>query len=290
MSNSAAYGPDGRVVYVGNLPNSINEQQLWALFSQCGFVTTARITGDPTYSTRFAFVEFNSTEEAKYACLLDGMEFGGLNLKVSMAMGADNPGRQAGRPVKLPDDPGRVARTIHISGVAFDEIPEVALADYFGYVGKVIAVRRSGRFAWVEFETAEEAQKALACDGELFGNATMRISTSKTPIHTAGWVNPTAASKFGDGGRRDQNHVAQHVAHPAAMPGYPPHGPGMPYGMPPPGAYPGNPTMPPAGGFPGAPSGYYPPAPGPGVMPRGSTGGPGGHYPAPPGPGGPPRY
>jgi len=51
----------------------------------------------------------------------------------------------------------------------------------------VHAVRKSGRFAWIEFASLQSAQQALALDGESMGTGTMKVSASKTPIHTAGW-------------------------------------------------------------------------------------------------------
>lgn len=52
---------------------------------------------------------------------------------------------------------------------------------------QVNAVRKSGRFAWVEFGTLQAAQQALTLDGESLGAGVMKVSQSKTPIHTAGW-------------------------------------------------------------------------------------------------------
>ncbi len=58
------------------------------------------------------------------------------------------------------------------------------MADLFSQVN---AVRKSGRFAWVEFATLQAAQTAMSLDGESLGSGTMKVSASKTPIHTAGW-------------------------------------------------------------------------------------------------------
>lgn len=48
-------------------------------------------------------------------------------------------------------------------------------------------MRKSGRFAWVEFNTLQAAMAATNLDGESLGSGTMKVSASKTPIHTAGW-------------------------------------------------------------------------------------------------------
>jgi len=59
---------------------------------------------------------------------------------------------------------------------------------------QVHAVRKSGRFAWIEFASLQSAQQALALDGESMGTGTMKVSASKTPIHTAGWRAQARAS------------------------------------------------------------------------------------------------
>jgi hypothetical protein len=143
-------------------------------------------------------------------------------IKVNMARGGSGPG------IVRSNDPDRVQRTIHVGGLPFDEIQEETLAEYFGHVGEVPsqppcslhcyrvelaclvgnslqfnssfgllqvnAVRKSGRFAWIEFATLQAAQQALALDGESLGNGMMKVSASKTPIHTAGWRAPVCTT------------------------------------------------------------------------------------------------
>lgn len=62
---------------------------------------------------------------------------------------------------------------------------------------QVLAVRKSGRFAWVEFTSIQAAHQALTLDGELLGSNMLKISQSKTPIHTAGWRAPVCHAKSG---------------------------------------------------------------------------------------------
>ena len=64
------------------------------------------------------------------------------------------------------------------------------IEDWLYWRGQVLAVRKSGRFAWIEFGTLQAAQMAMSLDGESLGNGILKISTSKTPIHTAGWRAP----------------------------------------------------------------------------------------------------
>jgi RNA recognition motif-containing protein len=77
-----------RKLYVGNLPFSITESELRALFERHGGVDsvnviTDRETGRPR---GFAFVEMEDASVAQKAMrALDGSELGGRNLKVNEA-------------------------------------------------------------------------------------------------------------------------------------------------------------------------------------------------------------
>ncbi|KAJ3337901.1 Protein srek1IP1 [Gonapodya sp. JEL0774] len=47
-----------RTVYVGNVATAASEEELLAVFENCGAVTASKVAGDPSKDTRFAFVEF----------------------------------------------------------------------------------------------------------------------------------------------------------------------------------------------------------------------------------------
>lgn len=173
-----------RTIYVGSVGKEVDEPALLALFGHCGTVTQIRIAGDPSYDTRYAFIEFTAPEEAQVALLLDGMAVFDRTIKVSMARGGAGPG------VVRSNDPDRVQRTVHVGGLPMEELSETVLADFFQNVGEVLAVRKSGRFAWVEFTSIQAAHQALTLDGGLLGANMLKISQSKTPIHTAGWRAP----------------------------------------------------------------------------------------------------
>ena len=73
-------------IYVGNLPYSMNDDQLRDLFSQHGTVTSARViidkfSGD---SKGFGFVEMPDKSEAEAAiAATNGNDFGGRSLRVN---------------------------------------------------------------------------------------------------------------------------------------------------------------------------------------------------------------
>lgn len=78
----------GDRLYVSGLPYAVTEDQLQALFSEHGTVTSARIVTDRVSgrSRGFGFVEMGSDAEANAAMeALDGKEFEGRVLKVNEA-------------------------------------------------------------------------------------------------------------------------------------------------------------------------------------------------------------
>jgi len=148
-------------------------------------------------------------------------------------------------------DPERTMRTIHVGGIPMEDagVNEALIAEFFKSVGDVSAVRISGRFAWVEFSQQGSAQQAMALDGQQLGSGSLRISQSKTPIHTAGWrkgqgmvagARPPAVAPIAhvtSGGGFPQPGYAPQQGYPpqqgapfgaqpgfAQMPGYPPMG------------------------------------------------------------------
>ncbi|CAD7699212.1 unnamed protein product [Ostreobium quekettii] len=170
-----------RTIYVGNIGRGVTEQALLALFGHCGTVTQIRLAGDPSFETRYAFIEFGHPDEVRTALLLDGMQVYERSIRVSPARG--------GGPLRN-NDPDRVNKTIHVAGIPMEDIEEDVLAEFFSHCGEVVAVRKSGRFAWVEFATTPGMQAALSLDGEPLGNSNMKVQQSRTPIMNAGWRAP----------------------------------------------------------------------------------------------------
>ncbi|KAJ4452419.1 putative Splicing regulatory glutamine/lysine-rich protein 1 [Paratrimastix pyriformis] len=77
-----------RTIYIGNVSAQIVEEQLTLFFSSCGEINLVRYAGDTNHDTRFAFIEFTSTEAAQAALMLNGFQLAEKALKVSPAKGA----------------------------------------------------------------------------------------------------------------------------------------------------------------------------------------------------------
>ncbi|KAI7728208.1 hypothetical protein M8C21_012900 [Ambrosia artemisiifolia] len=134
-----------RTVHVSDIDHQVTEEQLAALFSNCGQVVDCRVCGDPKSVLRFAFIEFTDEDGARNALSLAGTVLG----KVTQA------------DVKLFFESfcGEVNRLR-------------LLGDY----------QHSSRIAFVEFVMAESAIAALNCSGAILGSLPIRVSPSKTPV------------------------------------------------------------------------------------------------------------
>ena len=95
-------------------------------------------------------------------------------------------------PAATTTTPSRVAKTIFVDGVPLS-VSEETLATFFSMCGAVFAVRLTppapsgdSRRAWVEFEHLESARLALQYDSTVMGGSTLRVSASRSQIHTNG--------------------------------------------------------------------------------------------------------
>jgi RNA recognition motif-containing protein len=71
-----------RTVYVSDIDHQVTEEQLAALFINCGQVVDCRVCGDPNSVLRFAFVEFTDEESARAALSLAGTMLGYYPVRV----------------------------------------------------------------------------------------------------------------------------------------------------------------------------------------------------------------
>lgn len=75
-------------LYVGNLPYSVNDEELGKVFSVAGKVVSAKVISDyaSSKSKGFGFVEMSTEEEASLAItMLNEKEVGGRALRVNEA-------------------------------------------------------------------------------------------------------------------------------------------------------------------------------------------------------------
>nr|GEV23707.1 polyadenylate-binding protein-interacting protein 12-like isoform X1 [Tanacetum cinerariifolium] len=156
-----------RTVHVSDIDQQVTEEQLAALFINCGQVVDCRVCGDPNSVLRFAFIEFTDEEGARNALSLAGTMLGYYPVRVL---------------------PSKTA----IAPVNPTFLPRVTQADvklfFESLCGEVYRLRllgdyhHSSRIAFVEFVMAESAIAALNCSGAVLGSLPIRVSPSKTPV------------------------------------------------------------------------------------------------------------
>nr|CAG4719730.1 unnamed protein product [Naegleria fowleri] len=85
LSSSSNNTNTNRTVHIGNIPSVITIEALQNIFSKYGEITNIKLAGDPSYSKRFAFIEYAEPYQAKSSLCLDGTEYLGQVLKISLA-------------------------------------------------------------------------------------------------------------------------------------------------------------------------------------------------------------
>ncbi|KAG2676929.1 hypothetical protein I3760_12G074000 [Carya illinoinensis] len=176
-----------RTVYVSDIDQQVTEEQLAALFINCGMVVDCRICGDPNSVLRFAFIEFTDEESARAALDLSGTMLGFYPVRVLPSKTAIAPVNPTFLP-RTEDEREICARTIYCTNID-KKVSQADVKLFFESVcGEVFRLRLLGdynhstRIAFVEFLMAESAIAALNCSGVILGSLPIRVSPSKTPV------------------------------------------------------------------------------------------------------------
>lgn len=180
-----------RTVYVSDIDHQVTEEQLAALFINCGHVVDCRVCGDPNSVLRFAFIEFTDEEGAKNALSLAGTMLGYYPVRVLPSKTAIAPVNPTFLP-RSEDEREMCAKTIYCTNID-KKITQADVKLFFeSFCGEVRRLRLLGdyhhstRIAFVEFVLAESAIAALNCSGAVLGSLPIRVSPSKTPVRPRG--------------------------------------------------------------------------------------------------------
>ncbi|XP_019433504.1 PREDICTED: polyadenylate-binding protein-interacting protein 12-like [Lupinus angustifolius] len=178
-----------RTVYVSDIDQLLTEEQLAALFLNCGQVVDCRVCGDPNSILRFAFVEFTDEEGARAALNLSGTMLGYYPLRVLPSKTAIAPVNPTFLP-RSEDEREMCSRTIYCTNID-KKLTQADVKHFFESIcGEVQRLRLLGdyqhstRIAFVEFTVAESAIAALSCSGVILGSLPIRVSPSKTPVRS----------------------------------------------------------------------------------------------------------
>ncbi|RWR87673.1 polyadenylate-binding protein-interacting protein 12-like protein isoform X1 [Cinnamomum micranthum f. kanehirae] len=176
-----------RTVYVSDIDQQVTEEQLAALFINCGQVVDCRVCGDPNSVLRFAFIEFTDEEGARAALSLAGTMLGYYPVKVLPSKTAIAPVNPTFLP-RSEDEREMCARTVYCTNID-KKVTQADVRLFFETIcGEVYRLRLLGdyhhstRIAFVEFVMAQSAINALNCSGVVLGSLPIRVSPSKTPV------------------------------------------------------------------------------------------------------------
>lgn len=176
-----------RTVYVSDIDQQVTEEELAAIFVNCGQVIDCRVCGDPNSVLRFAFVEFTDEEGAKASLSLSGTMLGFYPVRVLPSKTAIAPVDPKYLP-RSEDEREMCTRTIYCTNID-SKISQAEVKLFFETIcGPVYRLRLLGdyhnatRIAFVEFARAESAIAALNCSGAILGTFPLRVSPSKTPV------------------------------------------------------------------------------------------------------------
>ncbi|GMH08831.1 hypothetical protein Nepgr_010671 [Nepenthes gracilis] len=176
-----------RTVYVSDIDQQVTEEQLAALFINCGQVVDCRVCGDPNSVLRFAFIEFTDEEGARNALSLSGTMLGFYPVRVLPSKTAIAPVNPTFLP-RSEDEREMCARTVYCANID-KKVTQTDVKLFFeSFCGEVLRLRLLGdyhhstRIAFVEFVRAESAIAALNCSGAVLGSLPIRVSPSKTPV------------------------------------------------------------------------------------------------------------
>eukprot|EP00761_Pharyngomonas_kirbyi_P013392 gb/GECH01013421.1/.p1 GENE.gb/GECH01013421.1/~~gb/GECH01013421.1/.p1 ORF type:complete len:608 (+),score=158.96 gb/GECH01013421.1/:1-1824(+) len=203
-----------RTVYVSGIDShQVSEQHLLDFFGSCGNITNYRMCGDPSKASRFAFIEFSTTQESHNAQGLNGTRLGSSTLRISPSKSAIQ--KSAPKLTTLaPHQRDAVHRTVHIGNVDIN-LTEDYLRDYFnnvcGLVNKVALAgdtNHSARFAFVEFDHIEAFQEALKLSGAKLGSKSIKVSPSRSPILAGNGSGKDGGGRRGSGAGADGGDAA----------------------------------------------------------------------------------
>ncbi|XVF04478.1 hypothetical protein REPUB_Repub05bG0086500 [Reevesia pubescens] len=176
-----------RTVYVSDIDQTITEERLAGLFSNCGQIVDCRVCGDPHSVLRFAFVEFADEEGARAALNLGGTMLGFYPVRVLPSKTAILPVNPTFLP-RSEDEREMCTRTVYCTNID-KKVSQAEVKNFFeSACGEITRLRilgdhvHSTRIAFVEFAMAESAIIALNCSGMVLGTQPIRVSPSKTPV------------------------------------------------------------------------------------------------------------
>eukprot|EP00928_Gymnodinium_smaydae_P066382 TRINITY_DN493_c1_g1_i1.p1 TRINITY_DN493_c1_g1~~TRINITY_DN493_c1_g1_i1.p1 ORF type:complete len:487 (+),score=106.95 TRINITY_DN493_c1_g1_i1:91-1461(+) len=181
---------DDLTVCIAGLSYDTKEDQLTKDFGECGSIDAVRMLRTPDGKFKgIAFVAYKAKDAVSKALEWNGEYYFGRTLKVSKPQtsgkekeGGDGKGKGKG---KGKSNAEKTDRTVFVGSLALDSVLETLKSDFAeaGEIEEIRMVKSSdGEFkgaAFVEFKTADGAQKLLEWDGGMYGGNTIKVAMAR---------------------------------------------------------------------------------------------------------------
>ena len=161
-------------VWVGGLDDAVHKSALMEFFEyECGSVLNVDMKASGS-GFHFAFVQFAQAEAVSKALALNGANFDGRKIKVSLSRRQRHQG-----------DDDESDLTVWVGGVG-PELEEHDIREYFSQWGDVINCNlkhqpdKSHNIAFVTFATQEAYKAALSVEDSRFGNSVLLVKPRKS--------------------------------------------------------------------------------------------------------------
>lgn len=211
-SRGGSSGSTDLTVFVKGLPFSMSEQDIHALFSECGtidnvFMFTFEDTGRPRGMCK---VKFTTPEGAAAAVEKNGADVGGrsIGVEINREREAGSAGRNLGSPTAGgSSSAAEPTSTLFLGNLSFT-VTEDDIRGALGECGNLISVRiatdkETGRprgFGHAEFSSVEEAMKAMELQGTNVAGRPLRMDYAASRAGGGGGGGGGGRSSFGGGG------------------------------------------------------------------------------------------
>ncbi|ETI24784.1 hypothetical protein G647_04154 [Cladophialophora carrionii CBS 160.54] len=166
----------GSTLFVTNYPAAADEAYIRNLFRPYGEIVNVRFPSlQRNKKRRFCYVEFKNPSDAQTATELDGKDVDGLSLVAKISKPSEKRARK---------EPTNERRQIFVGQIDFKARRE-EVEDLFSKFGSIEYVKfpldqsrntRNRGIAFLTFATQEQAQAALAMDGEEFKNRKLTVT------------------------------------------------------------------------------------------------------------------
>ena len=197
----------GRRVFVGHCPQSLTEEALQKLFASCGQCEVELLRRPNGRFKGIAFATFETTQAAAKALKLTGAELDGKSMVVQLAAAPTE--SKASPSAERTVAPSPSVYVVGLGPAADKAAVKAALREFGKITGVRMTATGEGKVAFVDFESTEEAAKAVAAKtlarpppvlGSL-GNSVPHISFSLPRKDAAATPSDAAVPSHGSKGR-----------------------------------------------------------------------------------------